>query len=294
MTENVHGSLVYGISPFPQVKVFEHRDASSPPNTQALVFIPGLTEEIGSVEYVRRLADYLREHAKTWTVVEIQTRTANDGWSYHSLDDDVEDLVQTLNYLSRKYTQIVVMGHSTGCQVIMHYLNHHTCTIQNFILQASASDREYHYQFYSRDKIGRDVEEARRCLRENAKFLPFDLCSPYFQICVSPQRFISLLGHNEADDYFSSDLTDEEIAKKFSGIQSNPNAKLTFLYSESDEYVPDFVDKKCLLDGFKKACPGESFSPLSQIVPKADHAVTNLESQRVLFDVILKVLERSS
>lgn len=77
------------------------------------------------------------------------------------------------------------------------------------------------------------------------------------------------------DDYFSSDLDDAAVEARFGKV----DRPILLLPGERDELVLPSVDKKELLERWVQACPEGGVSPLSRLVPKADHAISEPEAQ---------------
>ena len=103
------------------------------------------------------------------------------------------------------------MGHSTGCQDIIHYLRQikkHPKIIR-VILQGPVSDRQYLCRLSS------TKEQLDYCYKNKQnveEWLPRYLHDPPLTI----QRCLSLNEKNSIEDFFSSDLNDEEL-------KNNPN-----------------------------------------------------------------------
>lgn len=86
------------------------------------------------------------------------------------------------------------------------------------------------------------------------------------------------------DDYFSSDL-DQDVVSKVWGRFDKP---FLVLHSAEDEYVPSYIDKKGLVEGWRKENP--RMSPLSGAIPGANHTVDSEESRAWLADAVTKFL----
>jgi len=67
---------------------------------------------------------------------------------------------------------------------------------------------------------------------------------------VSAYRWLSLLERNGNDDYFSSDLGEEELARRFGAVR---DVAVLVLMSGRDEHVPGEVDVGRLLGRWKEA-----------------------------------------
>lgn len=94
--------------------------ASSPRRKNALVVIGGLGGGPHTLRYPRMIAKRLEADAGQlgFSVFEPRLRTSFAGFGYGSLAGDVADLDALVRYLRGiGMEKIVLMGHSTGCQV---------------------------------------------------------------------------------------------------------------------------------------------------------------------------------
>ena len=85
----------------------------------ALVFIGGLKDGPHTTPYIWTVARHLEQTSSLdYSVFEIRMRSSFDGFGFSSLKNDVEDISALVKYLrNRDKDKIVLMGHSTGCQV---------------------------------------------------------------------------------------------------------------------------------------------------------------------------------
>ncbi|KAK6594963.1 hypothetical protein H4I96_10694 [Botrytis cinerea] len=215
------------------------------------------------------------------------------------------ELLTSTAYKQSKFphSKTILMGHSTGSQVVLHYLhkpNPHTTTpkfdphlshvkrpvLDGAIMQAPISDREA-IQSVLQDGLGKrpasECQAAFRQIQEIAKdaakrdqsidiLLPMALTSQigYGTTPISCRRFMSLASPKspqqpEEDDLFSSDLSDEHLSKTFGMIK---------------ERVPDWVDKEALLKRWKNAADHGGKDKVwddefTAIIPGASHALSN-------------------
>ena len=71
---------------------------------------------------------------------------------------------------------------------------------------------------------------------------------------ITASRYLSLLDVNGEDDFFTYDLTDEQLRERLGHVsQRGRRLDLIAVYSGKDEYVPSFVDKDILLKRLVKA-----------------------------------------
>ncbi|GBG61760.1 hypothetical protein CBR_g23274 [Chara braunii] len=127
---------------------------------------------------------------------------------------------------------------------IVHYLRTGTnCTgaVRGAILQAPVSDREY---MATLPRTKEFLEVAEKMIAEGRKndVMPLDANNG---IPITAFRYHSLAGVGGEDDMFSSDLTIEELVMKLGHMAM---IQTQVVFSMADEYIPDHVDKRALLD----------------------------------------------
>lgn len=240
----------------PPVTAFEptpRTARSAAPNT--LLWIGGLFDTYHTVHYPYALAESLPPN---WALSAVNLTSAAHGWGTSSLDRDVAELAKVVEYFKthRKGSKLVLMGHSTGCQDGMHYVG--TAAVQGFagskavdgvILQAPVSDREA----LVRDVPAEVYERANKLAAEWVSdgraedCLPLAVTQHFFDMCpVSARRWLSLASPDGKgqDDYFSSDLDEDELRKRFGCFPSS--TPLLILHGGSDEFVPEDLDQSAL------------------------------------------------
>ena len=89
------------------------------------------------------------------------------------------------------------------------------------------------------------------------------------------------------DDYFSSDLPDEKVAKIWGSIK----AKVLIVPSEKDEHVPGHIDVPGLVSKWTAACKPGVASGLSGLIVGANHRVEYAEGQDWLSDRVARFLK---
>ncbi|CAL5874853.1 uncharacterized protein PFLUO_LOCUS9155 [Penicillium psychrofluorescens] len=110
----------------PDLVAFEYtRGATRKPHT--LLFIGGLGDGLGSVEYISDLVQAL--DPTEWTVFAIVLSSYYGGWGMGRLGKDIDEIAQCVQYIRDYKTRqfgkgkVVVMGHSTGSQDVMQYIS---------------------------------------------------------------------------------------------------------------------------------------------------------------------------
>ncbi|KAF2583035.1 hypothetical protein F2Q68_00000665 [Brassica cretica] len=70
---------------------------------------------------------------------------------------------------------------------------------------------------------------------------------------ISAYRYHSLCAYMGDDDIFSSDLSDDQLKTRLGHMANTP---CQVIFSMGDEYVPDYVNKKALVNRLSKAMGG--------------------------------------
>ncbi|KAG2727398.1 hypothetical protein I3760_01G155900 [Carya illinoinensis] len=113
---------------------------------QQVIFIGGLTDGFLATEYLEPLAIALEN--EKWALVQPLLSSSYSGFGTSSLQQDAKELDQLISHLINKEDSegVVLLGHSTGCQDIVHYMRTNAAcsrAVRAAILQAPVSDREY-------------------------------------------------------------------------------------------------------------------------------------------------------
>lgn len=277
----MYGNL-FEYDPKWKLVAFESGSLSS---SRCLILLGGLTNGLLALPYVERLSSKLESLAKPYSLIQPLLRSSNLQYGWHTIDNDVEDLKQLIDYLinSRNHLQsIILMGHSTGCQDIIHYLrqekNHPK--IPRVILQGPVSDRQYLSQLTSTKDQLNYCYENKKNLKE---WLPRYLHEPPLTV----ERCLSLNEPNSIEDLFSSDLTDEQLKNIYDKIET----PITWIWSREDQYVP--TDIKPEVENFVKQKLANKPDSIFILLEKADHAVNNQQEQIYMIEQITDSLINS-
>jgi triacylglycerol esterase/lipase EstA (alpha/beta hydrolase family) len=97
-------------------------ESGDPAARNALIFVGGLGDGPQTVDYIRSVSDRLAQQKDLgYSVFEIRMRSSFSGFGTSSLKEDVEDISSLVRYLrDLGREKIVLLGHSTGCQVRAH------------------------------------------------------------------------------------------------------------------------------------------------------------------------------
>lgn len=219
---------------------------------QQVVFIGGLTDGFIATEYLEPLAIALDK--EKWSLVQLLMSSSYTGYGTSSLQQDAMEIDQLISHLINKENSegVVLLGHSTGCQDIVHYMRTNAAcsrAVRAAILQAPVSDREYNATL---PKTAAMIDLASTMIAEGrgSELMPreADPSSP-----ITAYRYHSLCAYMGDDDMFSSDLSDDQLRTRLGHMSNTP---CQVIFSMADEYVPEYVDKKALVERLCRAMGG--------------------------------------
>ncbi|KAG5011219.1 hypothetical protein JHK82_019851 [Glycine max] len=221
---------------------------------------------------------------ENWSLVQFLMSSSYSGYGTSSLQQDAKELDQLINYLINKEDSegVALLGHSTGCQDIVHYMRtNFACSraVRAAIFQAPVSDREYQATLPHTASM---IDLAAKMISEGRglELMPMeaDPTAP-----ITAYRYHSLCSYNGDDDMFSSDLSDDQLKMRL-GHMSSTHCQVIF--SMADEYVPDYVDKKALVERLCKAMGGAEKVEIEY----GNHSLSNRVEEAV--DAIIDFLKR--
>ncbi|GAA0139037.1 hypothetical protein LIER_00663 [Lithospermum erythrorhizon] len=219
---------------------------------QQVIFIGGLTDGFLATDYLEPLAIALDK--EKWSLVQFLFSSSYTGYGTSSLKQDAMELDQLISYLINKEESegVVLLGHSTGCQDIVHYMRTNAAcsrAVRGAILQAPVSDREYKATLPETASM---IDLAVKMISDGrgSELMPreADPCAP-----ITAYRYHSLFAYNGDDDMFSSDLSEDQLKQRLGHMCTIP---CQIIFSMGDEYVPDYVDKKALVNRLCTAIGG--------------------------------------
>ena len=190
-------------------------------------------------------------HNLGWALVQPVLSSSYLGFGHGSLARDSAEIGQLLAYLVTHHDaeQFALVGHSTGCQNSIHFLKYGQQELVEKVkvvaLQAPVSYRETdddHSEFilHAQSLVGQ--QRGDEMMPRSAFWAP-----------ITASRYLSLLDVDCEDDFFSSDLTDDQLCERLGHVGRKKDLDLIAVYSGKDEYVPSFVDKEVLLRRMVKA-----------------------------------------
>ncbi|KAF4976408.1 hypothetical protein FZEAL_6919 [Fusarium zealandicum] len=255
----------------------------------AIIFIGGLTDGPHTIPYTRLLAQYLEEAKElSYSCFEIRMRSSFIGFGISNLSNDVEDISALVKYLRGiGKEKIVLFGSSTGCQDCIEYTNyakHNNVPVDGFIMQGAVSDRETLELIFPDPQPSLDLAAKMIDEGKGGDCMPFDMIPAVLGAPISASRFWSLTAKGGDDDYFSSDLDEEIVAKSWSRFER----PVLVLHSAEDEFVPERIDQAARNKKYRELNP--VVSPLSTLIPGAGHTVDQPEAQEWLSKKVVEFL----
>ncbi|KAL8047843.1 hypothetical protein ABFX02_07G026000 [Erythranthe guttata] len=219
---------------------------------QQVIFIGGLTDGFLATEYLEPLAIALEK--ENWSLVQFLFSSSYSGYGISSLKQDAMEIDQLISYFINKEESegVVLLGHSTGCQDVVYYLRTNAAcsrAVRAAILQAPVSDREYKSTL---PRTAEMIDLASKMISEGrgSELMPRESNpdSP-----ITAYRYHSLCAYNGDDDMFSSDFSEDELKQRLGHMSTTPTL---VMFSMADENVPEYVDKKALVNRLCRAMGG--------------------------------------
>ncbi|WVN87622.1 uncharacterized protein L203_102805 [Cryptococcus depauperatus CBS 7841] len=265
---------------------------------RAVVFIGGLTNGIGAVPFTYPLEGALKTAG--WKFIQFHWSSAYGGYGTGSLDRDRAEMQILVKHLKTTGLKtIVIMGHSTGSQNVIHYLsspdnNKNEYHAEGGIMQAPVSDREYcsdykHYLDY--------LPVAEQWIKEGKgnQILPDEFCKTAgfddVEMKMTAYRLWSLIGKGGDDDYFSADIPVDPSSPFVHSLSTSfgaLTAPVLALYAEKDTKHQVAPPEKRLTE-WEKAARGKLDW---KILKGASHDVSEEEPQKALNREVLFWLKR--
>ena len=261
---------------------------------KVVIFIGGLGDRFATVPYLVPLSNALNKIG--WSLIQIEFTSSSIGWGTGSLARDHSEITKLVKFLksedggSRK--KVGLMGHSTGCQNTMYYLSkaerdENYVDVDFGILQASVSDREAAGELMEKETIEKGNALAKKYIDEGKsdELMPYNYTLNFFGAPVNAYRWYSLFSKRGDDDFFSSDLEDDDFKLTFGKVDK----PLLVLYGGCDEFAPDYVDKALLLSRFKSATKPGIWSPYSKIIEGGKHNLGEGSKETAVDDCLVSV-----
>lgn len=281
----------------PQLTAFEYTPDPNSKSENLLIFINGLFGGLSTTSYTATISNSLPPN---WNLAEVLLSSSYLGWGASSISKDVQELSQCVSYFRGVKTgRIVLMGHSTGCQDVMQYLtgpgHESRPAINGGIIQAPASDREWIEMAMPSEVLKESCKIAKAMVDsgDGEEILSTKVTHGFLAPApITARRWLSLASpdHNGGDDYFSSDLSDEQLVQTFGALP--PATPLCILFSGNDEYLPKSIDQHASLRRWleiAKRGKGKVDEEHSGIIEAATHDLGN-NPDEVVGELVRRVL----
>ncbi|WVF66774.1 hypothetical protein IAT40_001516 [Kwoniella sp. CBS 6097] len=286
---------------------------------RAIVFVGGLTNGLASVPFTYALSESLAK-AK-WKLVQYHWSSAYGGYGLGSLDKDRIEMRALVKHLRTQGVKtIVIAGHSTGSQNVIHYLSDpifqkstsaSTSTeqeqgaegpseaeiykVEAGIMQAPASDREF-LQVLKLNDYFDVLPQAEKMIAEGRgeELMDDAFCKKAQfgdEMKINAYRTFSLAGKGGDDDYFSDDIPQEPTppyARSISTSFGALSAPALILYSEGD--IPYQAGQP--LDRLKRWQEASNGKLEYTVLKGASHDVCEPEAQVLLCDRVVDWLKQ--
>ncbi|KAL6639056.1 hypothetical protein ACP70R_022786 [Stipagrostis hirtigluma subsp. patula] len=245
-----------------------------------VIFIGGLTDGLLATDYLEPLS--LALEVEKWSLVQPLLSSSYTGYGISSLEQDALELDQLISYLINKENSegVILLGHSTGCQDIVHYMRtNFACSkaVSGVILQAPVSDREYRATLPETAEM---IDLAAKMISEGRgmDLMPRE-ANP--DAPITAYRYHSLCSYMGDDDMFSSDLSEDQLRQRLGHMATT---QCQVIFSMGDEYVPQYVDKEALVDRLCRALGGAEKVEIEW----GNHALSNRvqEAVRAIVDFV--------
>jgi len=297
MTTNAYGTFSGELFRYPipggfSLAAFE----SAPSRPNKVILIGGLSDGLIPVPYAGALDVVCRNAG--WSLVQPVLSSSYQGFGSGSLARDSGEISSLIQYLSdeRGLLKVAAVGHSTGCQNIVHFLRYGTAFSKKKMvacaLQAPVSDREgpnLKPPYEENIRIARSLIDSGK----GEEMMP----RASFWAPITADRFFSLQGKGGVDDLFSSDLSDTELKERLGHVEevlndNDPRAKMLVAYSKKDEYAPNHVDRHLILKRLCDAIGKKGNVAIPLMLEKGNHNLSEGESDADQFiDAFAAILE---
>jgi len=189
-------------------------------------------------------------------------RSVRAGGAHEVFTECKDDLQGAVNFMKRRgVKEIILVGHSTGCQKIVYYLANSKVKIKGAVLLCPMSDYAGAVQEYGVRKLKAVEKQARQLVksRKRHQLLPLDLWPGY----EDAQRFLSLYTPQSKENIFPYDDSTKPVALK------KIKYPLLVVLAGKDEYRDRLI--KQIAAWFQ----ANSRSPKSKtiIIPQAFHSL---------------------
>ena len=196
-------------------------------------------------------------HASGWSLVQPMISRTFKGCGDGSLDRDVEDILQLIQYMfyHRQAKRVCLVGHGIGCRDICHLLR---TQFHDVFWQRLEKDKSINQESLIGSVLFDPVCE-RECLASSdpktydrnlqiaaslceigsgQEFMPRST----FSKPITAQRFVDFFKKDGMDDYFSTDSTDGQLAERLGVAGDWPSLRVLVVSSETETNLVSIFD----------------------------------------------------
>lgn len=189
-----------------------------------IVFVGGLGSSLPIDSFTMSISRYCSRNNYEFIIPQLRSQP---NFGLFTIDDDVEDLHRLLKSMDGC---VVLVGNSTGCQDILHYLKRAgKGNVKLAVLQGAVSDVEY--EEHINNLLGEMIDEVRS-MDSQAVFY-------YRDGYITAKRFLDLFSRRAKEDMFSSYLEDN-----FFKSLNSTGIDILFVISGKDEYAIKNIEAK--------------------------------------------------
>ncbi len=249
---------------------------SLPSAQRVLILLGGLSDGFLTIPYTKTLTAHLASFDISLTQVLMKSSYSQYGMS--SIEEDRLAIIKLIKYYKEQGKRVFLLGHSTGCQDVLWLLSKTPdIVIDGAILQAPVSDREYAFDV---DPTG---TEELLCWANSVDDL-YKNVRLVNRVPMSAYRVKALYEKMGDDDFFSSDLTVEQMKSKIGKLAHVP---LFAIHSGEDEYIPKWVDKEELYRKLETA-----YSLDTIVIPKANHGISLPDCLEIYCTSLIRFIDK--
>lgn len=274
--------------------------SSTTQSSNKCILLGGLSDGPIPTPYAKLLEE--KCHSLGWSLVQPILSSSYLGFGHGSLSRDTDELVRLMEYLVCHHSaeRFALVGHSTGCQNSIHFLKFGRKDIVEKMkvvaLQAPVSDRESLAMNPGDHTTNLAHAQSLVSQKKGEEMMPRSA----FWAPITASRYLSLFGKDGDDDFFSSDLTDEQLQDRLGHVGSagrETGLRLLAAFSKMDEYVPENVERDVLLKRLVSAMNGEQSNGQEAVarglmLASGNHNLSKGEGDKEEFvDAIGKLME---
>ncbi|KAG5860438.1 DUF1749 domain-containing protein [Encephalitozoon hellem] len=218
-----------------------------------VIYVGGLGSRLSICLPTVMLNEYCLENGYELIIPEMRSYP---NYGLFTIDDDVEDLESLIHQIKG---DIVLIGNSTGCQDIIHYLNTtKDKRVKLAVLLGAVSDVEFEEN--ENKDLPKMLEWAREMIKRKEEDVAIKYCGTGSYL--TPRRILDIFSRYGKEDMFSSYLEDEF----YTGLNKG-GTRLLFVVSGKDEYSITDIEAKLRLVGNSRV----------EKIPEGTHVLSRTE-----------------